>query len=161
MIMKYVWLVGVAIFSCVLVGIFSLIAKKWCRSNKTKKNEFAIDWRMLEDISSRKSNKAMSDSYQEKITELSNRDGASDFAHLDNNSQQSAVDLSDIVINLQPDTVGAKDFDSENPFAPPGPKARITPENGTTGEILDASGHLSKINEADSEIIDDCQSEAV
>ena len=88
---------------------------------------------------------------------MSNRDvdgGASDFAHLDYNSQQSVVDLSDIAISIQPDAIGTKDYatanvDAENP-TPPGPNA---------DKSADVSGHLSKINEADSEIMDDCQSE--
>ena len=61
------------------------------------------------------------------------------------------MDLSDIAISIQPE---AKDYatagqDAENP---PGP---------TPDKAADVSGHLSKINEADSEIMDDCQSESV
>ena len=52
-ILSYVgWILGGLILICVMVGVFALIAKK-CRTKKAKESEFAIDWRMLEDISAR------------------------------------------------------------------------------------------------------------
>ena len=52
-ILSYVgWILGGLILICVMVGVFALIAKK-CRSTKAKESEYAIDWRMLEDISAR------------------------------------------------------------------------------------------------------------
>ena len=72
----------------------------------------------------------------------------------DDESQQSAVDLSDIAISIQPDAADKQGYNTAGQDAgstvPPGPNA---------DKPADASGHLSKINEADSEIVDDCQSE--